>query len=724
MTSAPEIAERRKRKREIAIILLALLLLGALIFVEIKAFKEIPSGEANLLAYALLHLNAILLLLVAYLVIRNVLKIFLDRPKGRLAERLRTRIAVAFLFLALIPTVFLFLVSLKFIDTSLEFWFSSNLDRSLQEALLEAQSIYQEKERELTGKADEFIKRYLKKTKRLRSKRLKEWRKRLRLDSLEVYGASGRLLKGAYKEKPSIRLGVPPSLLKKVLEDGEAASEISKLKDKVLLRIFIPAKYQGKPVAVATGTFLDPGIEKLISEVGKGVETYQQLKFFKAPLKSSLLLMLLLVTLLTIFVAIWFGLRFARRLTEPVHTLAQATSEIANGNFDVELPPESEDEVGELIRAFRRMTAELREYRRKVEETTAALHQANQELRRRTSYLETVLANVTAGVVALDNEERITLINRLAAKLLGAPPSRLIGRKISEVLPQEYQETAQELLDAARQNPQKIIQQPVRVKVREKLLILAITITQLETEEGEKLGFLCLLEDITEKERIQRLAAWREVARRIAHEVKNPLTPIQLSAQRLRRRLFELLDPKNQEILDRCTTTIEKQVEELKHLVNEFSAFARLPALKPERADLLQIIHEVIDLYREGHPEIKFSVEKNGDTQALFDREQMKRVFLNLFDNAIRAMAGGGEIAVRLSQQNGHLRVEVADTGPGVAPEIRDRLFEPYFSANGGSGLGLAIVNSIVREHGGRIWVEENQPRGAKFIIEIPKERT
>ena len=723
MALTPEIAERRKRKREIFVIFLALLLLGVLIFVEIKAFKEIPAGEANLLAYALLHLNAILLLVVAYLVIRNLLKIFLDSPKGKFAEKLRTRIAVAFLFLALVPTVFLFLVSLKFIDTSLEFWFSSNLDRSLQEALLEAQSIYQEKERELTGKADEFIKRYLKKTRKLRSKRLKEWRKRLELDSLEVYGASGRLLKGAYKTKPSIRLGVPPSLLKKVLEEGEAVSEISKLKGKVLLRVFIPARYRGQPVAVATGTFLDPGIEKLISEIGKGVETYQQLKFFKAPLKSSLLLMLLLVTLLTIFVAIWFGLRFAKRLTEPVHTLAQATSEIASGNFDVELPPESEDEVGELVRAFRRMTAELKEYRSKVEETTAALHRANQELRRRTSYLETVLSNITAAVVALDTEERLTLLNRSAAKLFGAHPSRLLGRKIYEVLPAEYQEVAQELLQAARSQPQKIIQQPVRVKIKGQVLILAVTITQLETEEGEKLGFLCLLEDITEKERIQRLAAWREVARRIAHEVKNPLTPIQLSAQRLRRRLYDLLDPKNQEILDRCTTTIEKQVEELKHLVNEFSAFARLPSLKPEEGDLFQTIREVIDLYQEGHPDIKFSLEKKGDSRAIFDREQMKRVFLNLFDNAIRAMPEGGEIKVCLFQQNGHLRLEVADTGAGVDPAIKDRLFEPYFSGHGGSGLGLAIVNSIIREHGGRIWVEENVPQGAKFVIELPQGR-
>ncbi len=714
--------ERRKRRREIFIIGAALLLLGILSFVEIHVFRAVPTGEANLVVYALIHLNVILLLLVAYLVIRNVLKIFFERQKGKLAERLRTRIAVAFLFLALVPTVFLFLVAFKFIDTSLEYWFSSNLDRRLQEALLEAQSLYQEKERELAGKAEEFVRRYLKRTSYLRSKRVRQWRRRLHLDSLEVYASSGQLLTGSYSKKPEFRLGLPPTLLKKVINQQEPATETSRFRDKVLLRVILPAQYRHQPVAVATGVFLDPGLEKLLRDVGKGVEAYRQLKFFKDPLKISLLLILLLVTLLTIFVAIWFGMRFSRRLTEPVQALAEATSEIAAGNFDVDLPPESPDEVGRLVRAFRNMTEELREYRQKVEETTQALNQANQELQRRTWYLETVLANITAGVVALDDLGRITLINRVAAKLFGAPQARLWGRYIGEILPEAYREQAQEMLRAVRQNPQRIVQQPVTVEIKRQRVILAVTVTLLETEKGENLGYLCLFEDITEKEKIQRLAAWREVARRIAHEVKNPLTPIQLSAQRLRRRLLEKLGPEERQILERCTTTIEKQVEELKHLVNEFSAFARLPSLKLETEDLKKVIHEVIDLYREGHPRIEFKVEGDGLPPFPFDREQMKRVFLNLFDNAIRAMGDTGKITVCLSQKDGKVRIEVADNGPGIPPEIRPRLFEPYFSRQGGSGLGLAIVNSVIQEHKGQIYVEENQPKGAKFVIELPLE--
>ncbi len=720
MTS--ELREQRKRRRELLIIGITLLLLGILTSLGIRTFRSVPIEEANIVIYALLHVDVILLLLVAYLVIRNVLKILFERQKGKLAEHLQTRIAVAFLFLALVPTVFLFLVAFKFIDTSLGYWFSTNLDRRLQQALLEAQSLYQEKERELSGKAEEFIRRYLVKTSHIRKKHIRYWRRRLKLDSLEIYESSGQLIKGSYSQKPDIHIGLPPSLLKQVINQNEPATETSQFKDKVLLRVILPAKYHRQKVAVATGIFLDPGLEKLIRDVGKGVEAYRQLKFFKDPLKISLLLLLLLVTLLSLFVAIWFGMRFAKRLTEPVHALAEATSQIAAGNFDVDLPPESPDEVGRLVRAFRNMTEELRDYRQKVDETTNALNEANQELRRRTWYLETVLANITAGVVALNDKEEITIINRVAAKLFGQPEARLLGKSIEEILPEPYKEQAKELLITVKRHPKRLVQQPVTVEIKSKRLILAVTVTLLETESGENLGYLCLFEDITEKEKIQRLAAWREVARRIAHEVKNPLTPIQLSAQRLRRRLLERLDEEERQILERCTTTIEKQVEELKHLVNEFSAFARLPALKLRTENLSKVIYEVIDLYRDGHPNVSFEIESDDHFYFSFDREQMKRVFLNLFDNAIRAMGDSGKITIKISKNNGFAKIEVADSGPGIPPEIRPRLFEPYFSYQGGSGLGLAIVNSIIQEHRGKIYVEENIPQGAKFIIELPIE--
>ncbi len=713
--------EQRKRKREILIIIAAISLLGILTLVEVRIFKVVPPEEANLVVYGLLHLNAILLLLVAYLVIRNVLKLFFDRQKGRLAEKLRTRIAVAFLFLSLVPTIFLFLISFKFIDTSLEYWFSSNLDRKLQEALFEAQNFYQEKEQELTNKGQIFIKNYLSKTKYLNKYNIYQWRKRLGLDSLEIFNTSGKLLIASYKGKENWPNHINSSTINYIIKAKEPLARSIRLRDKVLLRVFLITPYKEKQLIVATGLFLDPGLEKLLRDVGKGVETYRQLKFFKEPLKISLILILLLVTLLTLFVAIWFGMRFSKRLTEPVQALAEATEQIATGNFNVDLPPESPDEVGRLVRSFKNMTKELREYRDKVEQTTSALNQAYQELRKRTFYLETVLANITAGVVALDDHWRITLINRIAAKLFGAPQHRLLGRHMKKVLPPKYHHQAEELLKRVKQHPHRIVQHIVTVPIKGEPKTLSITVTLLEPDQGKPLGYLCLFEDITEKEKIQRLAAWREVARRIAHEVKNPLTPIQLSAQRLRRRFIDKLNAEERAILERCTTTIENQVEELKHLVNEFSNFARLPVLNLQINNIEEVIREVVNLYREGHPEVKFSIYTSGSVMCRFDREQMKRVFLNLFDNAIRVMQGKGEIIINCYNVNQHLRIEVSDTGPGIPGEIRNRLFEPYFSREGGSGLGLAIVHSIIREHKGKIYVGEAS-QGAKFVIELSQE--
>ncbi len=710
--------ERLKIRREILYILLGLGLFALLVLVEFRIFQIFPwsfSGQ-NLIIFALIQLNLILLLLVIYLVLRNLLKTLFEVRTTRISRSLRVKLVLSFLLLSSVPALLLFAVSHRFIETSLEYWFGSNLDQQLEKALLEARAYYQDREREILLKLQEFEKNYLRKTRKLSSRALRRYRRRLKLDTLEIYDARGRLLKRAYDEAVGRRvLGIPPSILNQVLSSRVPASENSDLKTRVLLRVFLPVSYRGQTVILAGGKFLDPGLEKLIKDLSSGVGLYQQLKFLRTPLKTSLLLLLLLVTLLTIFVGVWFGMRFARRLTGPIQELAEAADRIAARDFEVHLPEETPDEVGVLVRAFRRMTEELKHYREKVEETTRALAAANEELTRRTAYLETILFHITAGVMAVDQEGRLTLSNHRARELLGLPEARE-GSPLSDLLPGDLYAAFRELMEKLpRDRPASV---PVRLVREDKTLVLGLTAVRLPEEAFP--GYLFLVEDLTEKERMERLAAWREVARRIAHEVKNPLTPIQLSAQRLRRKLSEKLAPEEREVLTRCTTTIEKQVEELKHLVNEFSAFARLPGLKLEENDLLSVIREVVALYQEAHREVTFRVEAESLPPFLFDRDQMKRVFLNLFDNSIAAMNGRGEIRVRVALEEGWVRLEVEDTGPGIPAEIKPRLFEPYASGKGGTGLGLAIVHSIVQGHGGEIRAEENQPRGARFVIRIP----
>ncbi len=698
--------ERLKRRRECYLIVLGALLFALLAFLEFKAFQILPFPftSQNLIIFALIQINVILLLLVIYLVLRNLLKTVFEARNSRFSRSLRLKITLSFLVLSFIPAVFLFMVSHRFIETSLEYWFGSNLDQQLEKALFEARAYYQDREREILVKTQKFINEYLHRTRKLSSKYVRRYRKKLELDSLEIYDHRGRILKRSYERGIKGSLGIPPSLLTQILAEKSPVSETSDLGGKVLLRVFVPTTYKKRTVIVAGGKFLDPGLEKLIKDISSGIGLYQQLKFLKKPLKTSLLLILLLVTLLTIFVGLWFGMRFARRLTEPLQELTEAAGRIASRDFEVKLPEETPDEVGVLVRAFREMTRELKLYRERVEE--------------RTAYLETVLAHITSGVLAIDEEERLTLLNRRARELLSLSEEAL-GHKLQEVLPDKLYAALKELLEKVPRD--KPLSAPVRVYEEERHQVLGVTVTRLPEEIFP--GYLFILEDLTEKERMERLAAWREVARRIAHEVKNPLTPIQLSAQRLRRKLEEKLSPEDREVLARCTTTIEKQVEELKYLVNEFSAFARLPGLKLEENNLLTVIREVLTLYEEAHREIEFRLEAEEIPPFLFDREQMKRVLLNLFDNAIEALSGKGQVEVRVRREGEWVRLEVADNGPGIPPELKERLFEPYASGKGGTGLGLAIVNSIVQGHGGEVWAEDNQPTGARFVIRIPFRR-
>ncbi|HIE33163.1 MAG TPA: HAMP domain-containing protein [Thermodesulfobacteriaceae bacterium] len=715
-----ELEERLKRRREFYLILIGLILFTLFAFLEFKAFQILPFkfSDQNLIIFALIQINLILLLLVIYLVLRNLLKTIFEARNSRLSRSLRLRLTLSFVVLSFIPALLLFAVSYRFIETSLEYWFGSNLDQQLEKALFEARAYYQDKEREILVKTQSFINNYVKKTRRLSSKYVGRYRKKLSLASLEIYDAQGHLLKKSYAREIKNPLGIPPSLLSQILSEKSPLSETSDLEGKVLLRVFVLTAFKQQPVIVAGGEFLDPGLEKLIKDISSGVGLYQQLKFLKGPLKTSLLLVLLLVTLLTIFVGLWFGMRFARRLTEPLQELTEAAGRIASRDFEVSLPQETSDEVGILVRAFREMARELKLYRERVEETTRALSEANEELSRRTAYLETVLAHITAGVIAVDQEERITLLNRRARELLNLEPSAS-GKSLHDVLPESLYLNFKDLLEKVpRDRP---LSTPVRLYEGERHLVLGITVVRLPEEAFP--GYLFILEDFTEKERMERLAAWREVARRIAHEVKNPLTPIQLSAQRLRRKLSGKLSPEDGEILFRCTTTIENQVEELKHLVNEFSAFARLPGLKLEENDLTTVIRETIALYEEAHREIEFRFEAGKVPPFLFDRDQMKRVLLNLFDNAISALSGKGMIEVRLYREGEWVFLEVTDNGPGIPSELKARLFEPYASGKGSTGLGLAIVNSIVQGHGGEVRAEDHQPHGARFIVKLPFRR-
>jgi len=337
--------------------------------------------------------------------------------------------------------------------------------------------------------------------------------------------------------------------------------------------------------------------------------------------------------------------------------------------------------------------------------------------------METVLANVTAGVISINSQGVITTINKFAAKLLRLDTEQIIGRNFREVLDPEQLPVIRDLLRDLIGSGKDTIRRQINIDLADSRLTLLVNVTTLKDDNQEFIGTVVVFDALTELLKAQRMAAWREVAKRIAHEIKNPLTPIQLSAQRLRRR-YEGSFQANDTVFDECTRMIIKQVDELKNLVNEFSNFARMPASNPTANDLNEVIAEALVLFQEGHRDIVFRFSPD-ETLPHFslDREQIKRVVINLLDNAVAAVGDDGtvELATSYNQSLQLATLTVSDDGCGISEQDKPRLFEPYFSTKkSGTGLGLAIVSTIVSDHNGYIRVRDNEPHGTRFIVELP----
>jgi two-component system nitrogen regulation sensor histidine kinase NtrY len=384
---------------------------------------------------------------------------------------------------------------------------------------------------------------------------------------------------------------------------------------------------------------------------------------------------------------------------------------------------ESSDEMGLLVDSFNQMTLNLNTSNKKLAETHTALQISSQESEQRRRYTEIILQNVSAGVISLDDHGKITTINRFAEKLLNIDKSHFLGLSYTNVLPPYQAAIVDGFIDELKVTGKITVEQHLKLNVLGKNYSLLINFTRLEDEEGNPLGFVLVFDNLTKMEKMQRMAAWREVARRIAHEIKNPLTPIQLSAQRLRRRYPEILKEKNT-VFDQCTSTIITQVDELKRLVSEFSQFARMPKVQKSPGNLTDITQKTLFLYREAHKHITFSCNAAHPIPVFsFDGEQIKRCLINLLDNAVAVLPEGGTIAIELSldPDKENVFIKVSDNGPGISKENKLKLFEPYFSTKKtGTGLGLAIVSTIIADHNGYIRVQDNEPKGSMFIIELP----
>ncbi|OGU11217.1 MAG: PAS domain-containing sensor histidine kinase [Geobacteraceae bacterium GWC2_58_44] len=729
-------AEIRKRKREAVIVCVSLLFIVILTSIEIhlsRLSSDVPMGS-NITIFGIINLIILLIILLVYLVFRNIAKILLARRKNAPGARLRTKLVLAFVTLSLVPTMLLFFVSAGFITNSIQNWFNKQVENSLNESMEVAQIYYKSSAANALYYGQQ-ISEAIKERKLLNEENLpqlkalvRQKQKEYNLGVVEVFSSQREeLIRASNPKLPRGEFTNPSSEDINVGLAGEELTRVNAIGKADLIRGIVPIRsnWNDKDVVgvIVVNYYVPYSLVSKMREISASYHEFRQLKIMKNPIATGYILTLFLITMVIAFLAVWFGVYLARSLTIPIQELAEATRQVAEGNLDVHLGESGHDEIGMLITSFNRMTQDLRENQLALQQTNEELQKSNLELEQRRRYMEAVLANVTAGIISVDKGGLLTTVNKSAEKLLLINMDQVTGLNFREVLRPAHLDIVKGLLRDMVLSKQDSITRQIVLPMRDSELTLLANLTVLKDENDVFMGMVVVLDDLTSLIKAQRMAAWREVARRIAHEIKNPLTPIQLSAQRLRKRYLSRFEGE-EKVFDECTAMIIKSVDELKGLVDEFSNFARMPAAVPSSNDLNAIIKEALTLYVEAHRRIRFTLNTDDGMPAiLLDRDQIKRVLINLLDNAVAAIEGEGEIELS-SCYDRELKMatfSVSDTGHGIAAEDRPRLFEPYFSRKkSGSGLGLAIVNTIITDHHGFIRAKENFPKGSRFIIELP----
>ncbi len=702
------------------------------------SFIRPTSAAQTLVLLAVSALVFLAFVIFALILLRILLKLYVERRQAQLGSRFKTKMVVAFLGLSLVPVCFLFAFAYGLLNRSIDKWFGIPFDVVRKDA----SEIVERLESEAQQRALQAANR-LAENEDLGRALARQDRHALEillahevvdmgLVSASCFNLRGRLLARAGEPEPG-----PSEVARLLPEIASGQAPVSRASAPAPLgasEYFLAARWVlGAPSkrlgTILSVTRLPSNIKRIAAEVQQEARKYDELSRERKAVKLTYLSILGLLTLLILFAATWFALFLSKQVTVPIQALAEATHEVSKGNLDFHISTQSDDELGTLIRSFNEMTQQLMENRRAIDQAARELQRANLELEERGNTMEAILENIPTGVISFDPQGQITQVNSTVERMFGREGIKTPGSLTDLFSGEEAREIARLFRRAARQG---VVTRQMELDLGGRRASVALTLSSIRVRHGT-VGSVLVLEDLTELLQAQKAAAWQEVAQRIAHEIKNPLTPIQLCTERIRR-LAERQGPHApaQDLLAaiaQSASLIGREVATLKTLVDEFSDFARFPGSKPVPSSLNPIVENALNvfdgrlngvqLYRELAPNLPL-------VQA--DPEQMKRAVVNLIDNAAEAVERTvpKEIWVRtqLDVDGDVVELIVADSGPGIPPEAKERLFLPYFSTKQrGTGLGLAIVSRIVSEHNGWIRVEENRPTGTQFIIELPVER-
>lgn len=692
-------------------------------FDESKKFTPPLINNATMF-FALWAIIILFSLTFLFILIRNLIKLYYEK-KGYEGGRFKNRLVFFFISFSIIPTLLLFFFAKDLITHGIDKWFKADIE-SIITKFADLDASYYEKSKDdlrhfakLMANDIQYYKKYTRANRHFLHNSTKEMMKNYNLDVVNIY--INREEEVALFS-PDIPLQEYRDLPQKFIYGqlgGNDPIQTDPMKKGLLIRYGVNFETKaGDIVGVIIGRFFPEKYIKNLKTLTSMVQKYTQQKKIKDPVKNTYMLLFVFITILIIFSASWLGLYLARGITTPIEKVVEAASEITKGNLDVQIDYTANDEFNILIKEFNRMVSDLKENRDKLNKRTI-------ELMQRRSITDNILKNITSGVIALNSRGEIIDINPGAERMLSLNAETAVKKHFSEVISGDSYGNINQVIKEAYKTNFKLIEKEADIKISGKILNLAIKITQIRNPINNKFsGILVVLTDLTELIKAQRMMVWREVAKRIAHEIKNPLTPITISSQRILKAL-ELPDDKFRKIVEDSLNIILQELDSIKNLAEEFGNFARLPEMKFTKGDINQVLEKLVSVYSSIYSNVQFKVNLDVEIPILvkMDHEQMKRIFVNIIDNAIESIneKGAIEIVSKYNEESQFIAIEIADNGPGICDEDKQKLFIPYFSNKGsGTGLGLAISHNIIEEHNGVISIVDNSPQGSRFLIEIP----
>ena len=717
----------QRRRLILAGVVLTLLLAAVFTLGSLNTPFEPQNARDVLTLFAVSSLIIAALIVFVLILSRTLFRLWAERRREQLGARFKTKMVVGAVAISLLPVVFMFFMSYALLNRTLARWFPRPIEIAAEQSrgliadldradIPRTRALAREAMAYSASDEDTFLEHVFK----------------LGADCVWVLGADGKIAKGGAvataKPAGTTAFFKLPGTFERSLPDG---LELWSFGSQSCLAVRSPILDNGKHLGdLIIGTITAPEFAARYAEIEKQFLAYDQEKQHLRALKRQLLLILFFFTVLLLSPVLWLALYLAKQVTLPIQALAEGTREVSSGNFDYQVPEQTHDELGALVRSFNTMTTQLRDSRSQIDQFTRNLQQAVQELERRRQLMETVLENIPTGVLSLDTDGNILRANPAVAEIFGANGKS--AATIEELVGPEDARAIRYLFRRALRTG--VVSRELEIIASGRVIHAAVTVSSLGPRRANS-GFVLVLDDLTELLRAQKAAAWQEVARRIAHEIKNPLTPIQLSAQRMSRYLEKRaeagdsvvpVDPELTRLVEESSRLIEREVGTLAALVNEFSQFVRFPSAKLEAADVNHIVQEAVEIFSDRLDGVTLTTALAEHPPAIrADVGLLRSVIVNLIDNAAESLESAAvrniTVETRAKSEHDSVEIIVTDTGHGISPQDKDKLFLPHFSTKDrGTGLGLAIAARIIAEHGGGIRVEDNSPTGSRFILELP----